>query len=153
MGNDSPRLGSPFRLQLYRETLRREHNDVRRDRPVSSSFSTLDRFYSHFESPLSTEKREKKNTSVHADFMVPSIVKMKISANDDRFKFNTLAPVPPVALISQSVDATILCAFADYLVAQCQVHLAKEYRVHFGMISNAIRMRVPSKYSANIIFY
>jgi hypothetical protein len=63
------------------------------DRPVSSTFSTLDRSYSHFKSPLLTEEK-KKNKSACADFTVmPSIVKMEIFANDDRFRFNTLASV------------------------------------------------------------
>jgi hypothetical protein len=57
-----------------------------------------------------------------------------------------------MVLISQgAVDATTLCALTDYLIAWRQMHLTKEYSVHFGMINNAIR--VPSKYPANIIFH
>jgi len=112
------------------------------DRPVSPTFSTLDRSHSYFESPLLTEER-KKNKSACADFTVaPSIVKMEIFANDESFSdLILLAPVPPVALISQGViDATTLCALTDYLEARCQVHPAKEYSAHFDVINSAIRV-------------
>lgn len=78
---------------------------------------------------------------------------MEISASDDSFRFNTLAPGPSVALVSQDViDMTnFTLVRVDYLVSRCQAHLAGERRVRFSVI-NIVRVRGQQKYSTDIIF-